>query len=73
MTTAAGFPQYIIAHYGGWTEKSKSSLQRYTNVTSEMSAIVSKHMTGMADVSIASQFTDATRVRQSASGNENRK
>jgi len=43
MMEAAGFPQYIIALYGGWAKDSKSLL-RYIKATDNMVASVSKTM-----------------------------
>ena len=47
MMAAAGFPQYIIAIYGGWTENS-TSLRVYTKPSEEMLQMVSLHMSQMA-------------------------
>ena len=40
---AAGFPQYIIAAYGGWTADSKA-MRTYTCLTQPANALVSQHM-----------------------------
>jgi hypothetical protein len=40
---AAGFPQYIIAAYGGWTADSKA-MRIYTCMTQPANALVSQHM-----------------------------
>jgi hypothetical protein len=40
---AAGFPQYIIATYGGWTENSKA-MHIYTRLSTSTNELVSKHM-----------------------------
>ena len=43
MMAAAGFPQYVIAHYGGWVEGS-SSLKIYARPSEKMLQAVSAHM-----------------------------
>jgi hypothetical protein len=43
MLAAAGMPQYLIAHYGGWTSDSKS-LQTYTRPSDSTIEQVSKSM-----------------------------
>jgi hypothetical protein len=43
MMAAAGFPQYLVAIYGGWTEGSKS-LRIYTKPSEAMARTVSQHM-----------------------------
>jgi hypothetical protein len=48
MMAAAGFPQYLIAHYGGWTEGSKS-LRIYAKPSKEMLERVSSTVVQMAD------------------------
>jgi len=40
---AAGFPQYIIATYGGWTENSKA-MHIYTRLSTSTNELVSRHM-----------------------------
>ena len=40
---AAGFHDYVIAYYGGWTPDSKA-MRRYIRPTNEMVQAVSKHM-----------------------------
>jgi hypothetical protein len=47
MMAAAGFPQYLIAHYGGWRADSEA-LRRYIVPSDESIARVSKYMTDMA-------------------------
>jgi len=47
MMAAAGFPQYLIAHYGGWTEGSRS-LAIYTKPSEDMRQRVSSHMVVLA-------------------------
>jgi hypothetical protein len=40
---AAGFPQYVISTYGGWTENSRA-LHIYTRLSQCTNELVSKHM-----------------------------
>jgi len=47
MMAAAGFPQYLIAHYGGWAPGSKS-LNRYARPSEDSIALVSQHMSSQA-------------------------
>lgn len=47
MMAAAGFPQYLIAHYGGWTVGSKS-LNRYARPSEDSISLVSRHMSSQA-------------------------
>ena len=47
MMAAASFPQYLIAHYGGWTEGSRS-LAIYTKPSEDMLQRVSSHMVALA-------------------------
>jgi hypothetical protein len=44
MMAAAGFPQYLIAHYGGWREDSEA-LKRYAKPSEESIERVSEFMT----------------------------
>jgi len=55
MMAAAGFPQYLVAHYGGWTSDSKA-LRIYAKPTEEMSILVSKHFVDMARKEPSKQF-----------------
>jgi hypothetical protein len=55
MMAAAGFPQYLLAHYGGWTPDSKA-LRIYAKPTEEMSTMVSKHFTEMSRREPSRQF-----------------
>ena len=48
MMAAAGYPQYMIAMYGGWSEKSRA-LQIYTKTSDEMVNRVSRHMAMLAN------------------------
>ena len=60
MMAAAGFPEYIIAIYGGWSEGS-TSLRIYTKPSEEMLQMVSMHMSAMALVNTSRHFImDAT-------------
>ena len=43
MMAAAGFPDYVIAYYGGWAPGS-TVMQRYIHPSDEMITTVSKHM-----------------------------
>ena len=47
MLAGAGFPQYLIAHYGGWTTDSQA-LKRYVVPSEESIQRVSSYMTSMA-------------------------
>ena len=47
MMASAGFPQYLIAHYGGWAENS-SALKKYIRPSDASIAMVSEYMTTMA-------------------------
>jgi hypothetical protein len=62
MMAAAGFPQYLIAHYGGWTEGSKS-LRTYTKPSIQMLMSVSSHMARMARAGTSQQFINDACVR----------
>ena len=55
MMAAAGFPQYLIAHYGGWTTDSKC-FRLYARPTAETISLVSKHMVSMAMKGCSSVF-----------------
>ena len=67
MLAAAGFPQYLIAHYGGWTETS-TALKIYTRPSEEMAQRVSESMVALARSGTSSTFAkDAcARARTSA-------
>ena len=56
MMAAAGFPQYLIAHYGGWTEGSRS-LAIYTKPSEDMLRRVSSHMVALARGNPSERFT----------------
>ena len=46
MLAARGFPEYIIAMYGGWAEGSLS-MRRYTRPSHRVISEVSRHMRDM--------------------------
>jgi hypothetical protein len=62
MMAAAGFPQYLIAQYGGWSEKS-SSLKIYTKASAAMIHEVSKHMTEMSKLNVSKMFLVDASIR----------
>ena len=43
MMAAAGFPDYVIAYYGGWAPGSKA-MQRYIHPSDDIIKTVSRHM-----------------------------
>ena len=55
MLASAGFPHYIIAIYGGWSEESKT-LKFYTRPSDQMLEIVSAHMAKMSKNDSANYF-----------------
>jgi hypothetical protein len=55
MMAAAGYPQYMIAIYGGWSENSRS-LRIYTKTSDEMVGRVSRHMVLLAKENPSMQF-----------------
>ena len=55
MLAAAGFPEYVIANYGGWAEGSQS-LRRYTRPTTAMITKVSEHMSGSASFAVGDEL-----------------
>jgi len=55
MLAAAGFPQYVIEMYGGWTKDSKS-LRRYIKPSMKLVKMVSAQMAAMAQSSSANFF-----------------
>ena len=61
----AGLPQYLIAHYGGWTADSKS-LRRYIVPSEESIARVSSHMTDQALQNPSAQHLRDTMTRMVA-------
>jgi len=57
MMAAAGFPQYIIAMYGGWTKES-TALRIYTKLPEEILGQVSLHMARMGTGSASQMFIE---------------
>jgi integrase len=55
MMAAAGFPQYLVAQYGGWSEKSKS-MQLYTKLPVSVMSKVSSHMVSLASSNVSEAF-----------------
>jgi Phage integrase family len=55
MMAAAGYPQYMIAIYGGWSENS-TALRIYTKTSDEMVNRVSRHMVLLAKENPSMQF-----------------
>ena len=69
MMASAGFPQYLIAHYGGWTADSEA-LKRYVRPSDESIERVSRYMTDMALAQPSRLYIDdAITVHQSIAGN----
>ena len=66
MLAAAGFPQYLIAHYGGWKPGS-ASLERYARPSEESIRRVSEYMTAVALVNPSRHYIQDLIVRQKAS------
>ena len=62
MMAAAGYPEYIIAHYGGWAEGS-TSMRVYTKPSAKMLDMVSAHMASMARQNTSSMFIQNAFVR----------
>ena len=68
MMASAGFPQYLIAHYGGWTADSEA-LKRYVRPSDESIERVSRYMTDMALAQPSRHYIDdAIAVHQSIAG-----
>ena len=63
MMAAAGFPQYLIAHYGGWKATSRS-LERYARPSEESIQRVSEFMTKMAYQSPSQHYIQDLLTRQ---------
>lgn len=55
MLAAAGFPEYIIAMYGGWKEGS-TSLRQYTRPSLLLVGSVSRHMFRMQSINVEEDF-----------------
>ena len=65
MMAAAGFPQYLIAHYGGWKADSEA-LKKYVRPSDESIERVSRYMTDMALAQPSRHYiNDAIAVYQS--------
>ena len=62
MMAAAGYPQYLVAQYGGWTEDSQS-LKIYTKLSEKMLKTVSKHMAEMSRIDVSSLFISDANIR----------
>ena len=62
MMAAAGYPQYLVAQYGGWTEDSQS-LKIYTKLSEKMLKSVSKHMAEMSRIDVSSLFISDANIR----------
>ncbi len=69
MMAAAGFPQYLIAHYGGWKATSRS-LERYARPSDDSIQRVSEFMTKMAYQSPSRHYIQDLLTRQK--GNKRR-
>jgi hypothetical protein len=72
MMAAAGFPQYIIAQYGGWTAESQS-LKLYTKLPDLIIDTVSAHMSKMANTKISEAFASDTLALVESFGNNKKK
>ena len=68
MMAAAGFPFYIIAIYGGWSQDSKT-LRMYTKASEQMVELVSKHMATMAGICSSVYFINDLFVIEKAKKN----
>ena len=65
MMAAAGFPQYLIAHYGGWKADSEA-LKKYVRPSDESIERVSRYMTDVALAQPSRHYiNDAIAVYQS--------
>ena len=62
MMAAAGYPQYLVAQYGGWAEDSQS-LETYTKLSEKMLKAVSKHMAEMSRIDVSSLFISDANIR----------
>ena len=70
MMAAAGFPQYLIAHCGGWTADSKC-LKLYAQPSKDTLQLVSQQMVTMAIKGCSSIFVMEAIVRSHAYNNNN--
>ena len=66
MLGAAGFPQYLIAHYGGWTENS-TALGRYARPSDESIALVSEFMARVTHKEPSKHYIQDLLLRQRSS------
>ena len=72
MLAAGGYPEYIIAMYGGWAAGS-ASLRRYTRPSLSVVGDVSRHMQAMQRCSAEDDFlaiTIAKVLRTCSSNND---
>ena len=60
---AAGFPQYLIAHYGGWKENS-TALRRYARPSEESIAMVLEFMARITLKKPSSHYIQDILLRQ---------
>jgi hypothetical protein len=67
MMAAAGFPQYLIAHYGGWKANSRS-LERYARPSDESIQRVSEYMAKMSYQSPSRHYIQDLIARQRGRG-----
>lgn len=65
MLAAAGFPQYLIAHYGGWKENS-AALRIYARPSEESIAMVSEFMARITLKNPSSHYIRDLLLRQHA-------
>jgi hypothetical protein len=65
MMAAAGFPQYLIAHYGGWSENSQS-LKLYTKLPLEAIERVSSQFSNAAQSNCSEAFMKDCMVMKKA-------
>ena len=63
MLAAAGFPQYIIAHYGGWSENS-SALKIYARPSDQSLQLVSETMVRITKQEPSKHYIQDLLVRQ---------
>jgi hypothetical protein len=72
MMASAGFPQYLIAHYGGWNENSES-LRQYTRPSDDSIKLVSEYMAQMTKRNPSMHYIQDLIVRQQAMGGKKRR
>ena len=73
MMAAAGFPEYIIAQYGGWTSGS-TAMRRYTKATLETMELMSQQMPrGKGGESLTLLLNDIIRGDRGTEEEERRK